>query len=237
MATYVGDIPLYVDLKLNDLERVEVLLGPQGTLYGAGTMGGAIRYIPKKPDVEAFDLEVRGNVYTYDSEGDDAGTDIGGTINIPMGDTFALRANLDYVNDPGFIDYNYLVREVGVSNPDPDFSDADDVGANIKSEEDANDEETLGGRVSLRWTPNDIIDANLTYYYQKVESGGADDQPQRRAQHRRLRVRDASAGAQRPGKPAHCAGSHRGSGICRADIGPPATPNTKRKVSVIKRIC
>jgi outer membrane receptor protein involved in Fe transport len=172
VATYVGDIPLYVDLMLNDLERVEVLLGPQGTLYGAGTMGGAIRYIPRKPDVEAFDLEVRGDVYTYDSEGDDAGTDVGGTINIPMGDTFALRANLDYVNNPGFIDYNYLVREVGVSNPDPDFTDSDDVSANIKSKEDANDEETLSGRIALRWTPNDVVDANLSYYYQKIESGG-----------------------------------------------------------------
>ncbi len=171
VATYVGDIPLFVDLRLNDLERVEVLLGPQGTLYGAGTLGGAIRYIPKKPDFAGDSLSVRGDVYLY-SEADDFSTDVGFTFNKAFGDTFAIRGSLDLLNDSGFIDYAYLVQEIGVSDPDPDFSDPLDVASNLRTQDDANGEETLSGRLAARWTPTDWLDGTLTYYYQKNDIEG-----------------------------------------------------------------
>jgi outer membrane receptor protein involved in Fe transport len=170
VATYVGEIPLYVDLKLNDMDRVEVLLGPQGTLYGAGTLGGAIRYFPTKPEYETTAVELRGDAFGY-SESDDAGYDVGGTVNIPFGANFAIRANVDYLDDPGFIDYRHLVREIGVSDPDPDLSDPDDVRANTKVREDANDEQTISGRIAARWSPTEAIDAMLTYYYQNQDVG------------------------------------------------------------------
>jgi hypothetical protein len=70
-----------------------------------------------------------------------------------------LRGSLDFLNDPGFMDYNYVVRQAGVSNPEPDFSNAADVAANLRQVEDANGEETLSGRINLRITPSDWLDA------------------------------------------------------------------------------
>ncbi|MCA8905076.1 MAG: TonB-dependent receptor, partial [Hyphomonas sp.] len=167
VATYVGEIPLYVDLKLNDLERVEVLLGPQGTLYGAGTLGGAIRYIPKKPDFDGDTLDVRAEGYRY-SEADDFSYKGGLTVNKAILPNFAVRASLDYDDDSGFIDYPYVVRDIGVSEPDPDFYDANDVRKNTYRLSDANSEETTSGRVAARWEPTSWLDGTMTYYFQKA---------------------------------------------------------------------
>ena len=60
VATYLGDIPLFVDLQMIDVERVEALLGPQGTLYGVGTLAGAIRYLPNRPDPAGFEASAGG---------------------------------------------------------------------------------------------------------------------------------------------------------------------------------
>ncbi len=172
VATYFGDIPVSVDIKPVDLERVEVLIGPQGTLYGQGTMGGAIRYIPQRADAQEFALEVRG-VLSQNDESDDMLNDFGVTLNLPIiSDTLALRVNIDRLDDPGFIDYPYLVREAGVSDPEPDFSDPAAVDANLTSADDVNYEEALSTRVNLRWTPTDWLDASLWYLNQDTEAGG-----------------------------------------------------------------
>jgi iron complex outermembrane receptor protein len=171
VGIYLGEVPIYIDLKLNDMERIEVLIGPQGTLYGSGTLGGAVRYIPNKPRADETTIQLRGDVYDLE-EADDLGYEGGGTINIPIiDDRLAFRASLDYVDDPGFIDYNYLVREAGVSNPQPDFSNAADVNANLYSREDVNTEKTWSARAAVRYT-GDMLDATLSYYYQDMEIGG-----------------------------------------------------------------
>ena len=171
VATYLGDIPLFVDLKLNDMERVEVLLGPQGTLYGAGTLAGAIRYIPVEPQYQEDSIEVRSEFYQY-SEADSISTDFGFTFNKAFGDTFALRGSIDFLDDSGFVDQPYLLREIGVSNPDPDFSDPADVAANLRSDNDVDTEEAVSGRLAARWSPADYVDGTLTYYFQDVDVGG-----------------------------------------------------------------
>lgn len=171
VGTYIGEIPLYLDLKPLDLERVEVLMGPQGTLYGRGTMGGAIRYIPRRPELNATTVQLRADAYDL-AESRGLGTDVGFTANLPLNDQLAFRASLGYLDDPGFVDYNYLVREAGVSDPEPDFSDPADVAANLKRKRDADDEQTWAGRAALRYQPIDALDINLTYYYQDQETGG-----------------------------------------------------------------
>jgi len=163
VATYIGEIPLFVDLKLNDLERVEVLLGPQGTLYGAGTLGGAIRYIPRKPQFDELTTEVRSELSKY-SQAESASYQVGGTINLGLDDRFAIRASLDYEDDSGFIDYVNVVDTIGVTNPD--------TAAGLRRIEDADGEQTLAGRLAVRWEPINGLDLTATYYYQRAEIEG-----------------------------------------------------------------
>lgn len=170
VATYLGDIPVYIDLKLNDMDRVEVLLGPQGTLYGSGTLGGAIRYIPRRGQFGVNTFEIRADGYQY-SEAEDPSTDVGITFNYSPSDNFAIRGNLDVLTDSGFIDYKYVVRTPGVSDADPDFTDPADVERNLRSVKDANSEDTTSGRLGFRFQPAEWLDMNLTYYFQFQDVG------------------------------------------------------------------
>ena len=171
VATYLGDIPLAVDLRLHDIERVEVLLGPQGTLYGAGTLAGAVRYLPRRPDTERRTLDVRGDLFAL-AHGGAPGTNAGLTVNLPLVPrTLALRGSVDRFADPGFIDYDHLVRTPGVSEPEPNRTDPEALETNLRREPDANTEETLSARLSLLWEPTPALAALVAYHLQDQRVG------------------------------------------------------------------
>ncbi len=93
VATYVDNTALYGSLILKDLQRIEVLKGPQGTLYGSGSLAGNVRYIMNKPDMEAFSGRASvGFGVTHGSSGNNFNPDL--LMNIPLGDTFAVRFNI-----------------------------------------------------------------------------------------------------------------------------------------------
>ena len=172
VGTYLGEVPLYVDFKMKDLERVEVLIGPQGTLYGEGTLGGAVRYIPKTPDTKDFSLEAHGNLYSL-AHSDSAGYKADLVVNAPIvEDKLAFRAAIGYTHDPGFINYPYLVNTPGVSNPQPNLNDPAAVAANLHRENDVDWEHTLSSRLALLWNVSDKLNLTFNYYNQDQDVGG-----------------------------------------------------------------
>ncbi len=90
------------DIDLFDLNRVETLRGPQGTLFGSGSVGGTIRYITNQPEIGITEGVVEGNVNLVD--GDDIGWHLKGAVNVPMGESTAFRIVGYYTQYGGFID-------------------------------------------------------------------------------------------------------------------------------------
>jgi len=172
VSTYIDSTPIFANLRITDLDRVEVLRGPQGTLYGANSSGGTIRFIYNQPRFDATTLQVSGGVaHTGKSSGVDYNADLTG--NLPLSPTWALRVNLGYERDAGFIDANhrYVVGADGVPVP---VNSADLINSPAQSirVSDVNWERTASARVALRWQPNDMFNGKLTYQYQTEDSGG-----------------------------------------------------------------
>ena len=137
------------DLDLFDLNRVETLRGPQGTLFGSGSIGGTIRYITNQPKVGVTEGLVEGNVNLVD--GDDFGGHLKGAVNIPLGDSLAVRAVGYYTRYGGFIDAR---REGGGVT------------------KDVNSGERYGGRIALTFAPSDSLSITPRVVYQRVNTDG-----------------------------------------------------------------
>ena len=154
VANYIGDVPFFIDLKLFDLERLEVLLGPQGTLFGAGTLAGAIRYIPARPQFGGVNTRLRAE-FSDGAQSAALSAHGGATLNLPLSNQLAFRGSFDWVSNSGFIDYVNLVDVPGQTNPDS----AD----GLRHEKDLDGEDTRTARLALRWMPTDQVDLNLSY--------------------------------------------------------------------------
>jgi len=147
-------------IQLVDVERVEVLNGPQGTLYGSNSMAGNIRFLTNKPDASKFDAYGEVDYGSIEQGGDGYG--LTAVVNVPVApDKFAIRL-VGYREDrDGWIDQARLERSSGTTTV---FD---------RRVEDINTTEITGGRLSARWTPSDTLSLDVMYVKQDLESDGS----------------------------------------------------------------
>jgi outer membrane receptor protein involved in Fe transport len=171
VATYVDDTPLFVNLRLQDLDHVEILRGPQGTLYGSGSLGGTIRFVQNAPDPRAFDAKVEVGI-SDTSHTHAPNEDVSGMLNLPLSDTFAVRLNASLTNEAGFINQPNLYRLDSAGAPvaaDPTNLLSPPA---TYSQKGVNAYGYRTGRVAALWKPNDAFHAQLTYYHQRSTASG-----------------------------------------------------------------
>lgn len=148
-TSYLDDVVLFpgiTPLKLVDLERMEVVKGPQGTLFGKSAMAGSVRFISNEPDTEAFSANITAALDTVASGG--SGNSLEGFVNLPISDSFAVRLSGYRYDLPGFIDV------VGV-----------------QPEEDADREDTQGYRLRAKWELSDRAFFEASFINQTTELG------------------------------------------------------------------
>ncbi|MBW2366587.1 MAG: TonB-dependent receptor [Deltaproteobacteria bacterium] len=153
---YLDELPLtmagfFPDVASFDMARVEVMRGPQGTLFGEGSMAGTIRMIANKPDSTGFDNYVE---LSYSDTENGA-------------DNYAANAmvNLPLIKD------KMAVRLVAIANDNGGFIDQTDPSTGAVIAENINDSESLGGRMALRFTPSDKLTMDAAVLYSKIEAG------------------------------------------------------------------
>ena len=133
------------DIRLFDIDRIEVLKGPQGTTFGSSSLSGTIRYITKKPEVDRFEGYVNGGLRTV--KGGNIGGQTEAALNIPVvKDRVAVRLSSYYLNEDGFIDN---IFRKGVNN-----------------------DETYAGRAEVRFIVADGVTFDLMAMYQDTSTDG-----------------------------------------------------------------
>jgi len=170
VSTYVNDTPLYANFVLRDVERVEVLRGPQGTLYGSGSLGGTVKYIMRDPSFDATSASVNLVASKVDgSEGEGWSGDV--TANFALSDTLALRLNVGTMDYPGITDY-VNVYELDANGIPVAPNGVLDPEASYRVVEDADTVDIDYGRVSLLYQPGDTFRLRAAFQAQSDEIGG-----------------------------------------------------------------
>jgi iron complex outermembrane receptor protein len=169
-ATNEGKIVISPDLY--DLNRVEVLRGPQGTLYGSGSMGGTIRVIPNAPNPEAFEASGEAKFADTDHGGFDHGENA--MVNLPFFNGIAaLRIVGSYSFDAGWIDRVVIAPGEFPLATNGFTTRGNVLAAPIAAEyHDVNDVEKTTVRISAVFKPIDGLTITPSYFYQKLRSGG-----------------------------------------------------------------
>ena len=136
------------DFDTFDIERIEVLRGPQGTIYGASSMGGVLKYVTRKPDTSALEVRARASIETV--KGGDESYLGSAVVNLPLGQTVAFRASGFYRDFGGFID------SIGTAGSD--------------IEKDINSSKSYGGRASVLFRPSENFSVQLSAYLQNLKT-------------------------------------------------------------------
>ncbi len=157
------------DVYLVDMERVEILEGPQGTLFGGGAQAGAIRYITNKPKFDAVSGEFNAGYGV--TAGGDPNTQLNAVLNVPLTDNFALRGVIFSERRGGYIDnvpatIGYFPGTIPYTNGNPTANNYPLVANNT------NPVDYQGARLSALWKVNDNWDILLQQNYQNMEADG-----------------------------------------------------------------
>jgi iron complex outermembrane receptor protein len=170
VSTYVNETPIFANFLLTDISRVEVLKGPQGTLYGSGAIGGTVRYILNEPELGTLGGEISASVSKVESSHEE-GVSATGVLNLPLGDTMALRIAATHNIYPGSTDYpNVYVQDAhgvpvapqGILNTAASYRDVPD--ADFAHQD--------YGRVALMWKPSDKGQVILSFTGESDRYGG-----------------------------------------------------------------
>jgi iron complex outermembrane recepter protein len=175
VGTYVGNSPIDGYFQLDDLKQVEILRGPQGTLYGAGTLAGALRLIPNSPELGKWEGQVEASGGKLEHS-DGTPYYVRGLANVPLGDVLAFRASAKYDYEPGWINTyglfarsnNFLSGIPLLANPAEPVTSP----AIYQDKPDWNFQKTFTGRASLLFKPADSFSAELALLHSDANGDG-----------------------------------------------------------------